>query len=120
MRMWNRSAGLILALVLGMSAAPSSSDAQQPAEIPRIGYLSFRAGPSHLEEAFRQGLREFGYAEGKNISIEYRWANLKPDPLPALAAELAGLQVDVIVSTAGNITALAAKNATRTIPIVFT
>ena len=70
-------------------------------------------------EAFRQELRELGYVEGKNIAIEYRWADFKPDRASALAAELVRLNVDVIVSTGGPVSAHAAKRATKTIPIVF-
>ena len=74
---------------------------------------------SHLRDAFLQGLRELGYVEGRNVVIEYRYAEGKPERLPALAAELVALKVDVIV-TVSNTTALAAKQATRTVPIVFT
>ena len=71
-------------------------------------------------EAFRQGLRELGYVEGKNIVIEYRYAEGKRDRLPALAAELVRLNVDIIVSAGGDGTASPAKQATHTIPIVMT
>jgi len=111
---------LIVALALGDLAAPLAADAQQPAKVPRIGYLSPRPGPSPVDEAFRQGLRELGYAEGQTIAIEYRWANWGSDRLAAFAAELVRLKVEVIVSTGGNLAALAAKDATRMIPIVFT
>ena len=77
------------------------------------------AASSHLRDAFLQGLRELGYVEGRNVVIEYRYAEGKPERLPALAAELVALKVDVIV-TVSNTTALAAKQATRTVPIVFT
>ncbi len=98
-----------------------SAEAQQPTKIPRIGYLS-AASPSANSariEAFRQGLRELGYVEGKNIVIEWRSAEGKLDRLPALAAELVRLKVDVIV-TAGPTATRAAKEATSTIPIVMT
>jgi putative ABC transport system substrate-binding protein len=97
------------------------AQAQQPTKIARVGYLTGATpdGQSARIEAFRQGLRELGYVEGKNIIIEYRYAELKPDRLPALAAELVRLKVDVIVTSATGMT-LAAKNATNTIPIVFT
>ena len=96
------------------------ADAQQPTKVPRIGYLTGATpdGQSARIEAFRQGLRELGYVEGKNIVIEYRYAELKPDRLPALAAELVRLKVDAIVTGGGGITR-AAKEATNTIPIVM-
>jgi putative ABC transport system substrate-binding protein len=98
----------------------SLADAQQPAKIPRIGYLaasSLSANATRLE-AFRQGLLELGYVEGKNIVIEYRYADGKFDRLPALAAELVHLKVDIIVS-AGPTAIRPAKEATSTIPIVM-
>jgi len=118
--MWWSTVGVLVMLTLGMLAAPLAAEAQQPVGKPaRIGYLSFRSGPSHLEEAFRQGLRELGYVEGQNLVIEYRWADFKPDRASTLAAELVRLNVGVIVSTSGPIPATAAKRATETIPIVF-
>jgi putative ABC transport system substrate-binding protein len=98
-----------------------SAQAQQAGKIPRIGYLaaSSLSAQSARIEAFRQGLRELGYVEGKNIVIEYRSAEEKLDRLPALAAELVRLKVDIIV-TAGPIPTRAAKGATSTIPIVMT
>jgi len=101
-------------------AAPLVAEAQQAANVTRIGYLSHNlAASSHLRDAFLQGLHELGYVEGRNVVIEYRYAEGKPERLPALAAELVALKVDVIV-TVSNTTALAAKQATRTVPIVFT
>ena len=104
----------------GLLAAPLAA-AQQAAKIPRIGYLSplSPSSDSIRNEAFRQGLRDLGYVEGQNITIEYRYAEGKFDRLPDLAAGLVRLKVDVIVaaSTPGT---LAAKNATSTIPIVMT
>ena len=97
-----------------------SAEAQQPTKVPRIGYLagaSLSANAARIE-AFRQGLRELGYVEGKNIVIEWRYAEGKLDRLPALAAELVRLKVDVIV-TAGPTATRAAKEATATIPIVM-
>ncbi len=97
-----------------------SAQAQQPENIPRIGYLE-AVSPSISavrSEAFRQGLRKLGYVEGKNIVTEYRYAEGKRDRLPALAAELVRLKVDVIV-TAGASATRAAKKATSTIPIVM-
>jgi ABC-type uncharacterized transport system substrate-binding protein len=99
-----------------MLLAPSYSvSAQQPTQIPRIGYLS---GGGTRIDAFRQGLRELGYVEGKNIIIEWRSAEGKLDHLPALAAELVRLKVDVIVTGGGRATRTA-KEATNTIPIVM-
>jgi len=98
----------------------SSAHAQQPKKVPRIGYLSNTSpsADSARYEAFRQGLRELGYVAGKNVVIEYRYTEGKSDRLPALAAELVRLRVDVIV-TGGGATTRAAKEATTTIPIVF-
>jgi putative ABC transport system substrate-binding protein len=103
----------------GLLAAPLAAEGQQAAKIARIGYLSPNLAASpHLPEAFRQGLRNLGYVEGRNVVIEYRDAEGKPERLPALAAELVALKVDVIVAP-GTPQALAARQATRTLPIVF-
>jgi len=104
----------------GLLAAPFAAEAQQAAKVARIGYLATNraASPHQLNEAFRQGLRDLGYVEGRNVVIEYRDAEGKSERLPALAAELGALKVDVIVTAAGTLPALAAKRATRTIPIV--
>jgi putative ABC transport system substrate-binding protein len=103
----------------GLLAAPLAARAQQPAKVARIGYLATNlAGNPHGREAFRQGLRDLGYVEGRNVVIEYRDAEGKIERLPALAAELVALKVDVIV-TASTVAALAAKQATRTLPVVF-
>ena len=98
-----------------------TAEAQQATKVARIGYLSGAAsdGQSARREPFRQGLRELGYLEGKNIVIEYRWAEGKLDRLPALAAELVRLKVDIIV-TAGASATRPVKEATSTIPIVMT
>jgi len=114
-------AGLRLAITLlfGGLFSPLTVEAQQAAKVPRIGYVSTNlAANPHLSEAFRQGLRDLGYVEGKNVVIEWRSAEGKLDRFPALAAELVALKVDVIVA-ANTRAALAAKQATRTIPIVF-
>jgi putative ABC transport system substrate-binding protein len=98
-----------------------SVEAQQPAKIPRVGLLA-AVSPSAAAariEAFRQGLRELGYVDAKNIVIEYRYAQEILDRLPPLAAELVRLKVDVIVTAGGQATR-AAKQATSTIPIVMT
>ena len=98
-----------------------SADAQQPTKVSRIGYLQ-APPPSAVAartEAFRQGLRELGYVDGKNIVIEWRFAEGNPDRIPRLVAELVRLRVDVIV-TGGSVATHAAKEATATIPIVMT
>jgi putative ABC transport system substrate-binding protein len=103
----------------GLLAAPLAAGAQQAEKGARVGFLatSLATGP-HLTEAFRQGLRDLGYVEGRNVVIEYRDAQGKIERLPALAAELVALKVDVIVAP-NTPAALAAKQATRTLPIVF-
>src|SRR5215470_6785420 len=104
----------------GLLATPLTAEAQQGGKIARIGCLgSPRAPFSHLWEAFRQGLRDLGYVEGRNVVLEFRDSEGKIERLPALAAELVALPVDVIVvgNTPG---ALAAKQATKIIPIVLT
>ena len=117
--MW-RLVPLIVALAVGVLSAPLGADAQRPGKVPRIGYLGYSSAAlePHLVGAFRQGLRDLGHVEGQNIVIEYRWAEGKLDRFPDLVADLVRLKVDVIV-TAGTPGALAAKQATRTIPIVM-
>jgi ABC-type uncharacterized transport system substrate-binding protein len=101
-------------------AAPLAAEAQQTGKVPRIGFLSPASSTTapHVVEAFRQGLRDLGYVEGQNIVVEYRYANGKAEALPDLAAELVSLEVDVIVAS-GTPGPLAAKSATKTIPIVM-
>src|SRR6202521_4419130 len=111
-------AALGVVLALGLLAAPLAAEEQQAGKVPVIGYLIERSGPTAFDEAFRLGLRELGYSEGRNVVVEYRWADGKTERLPALAAELVSLKVDVIV-TSGTPGGLAAKNATSTIPIVL-
>jgi putative ABC transport system substrate-binding protein len=105
----------------GLLGAPLAAEAQQAAKIARIGYLAFNlaAGDPRIREAFLQGLRDLGYVEGRNLLIEYRDAAGKTERFPALAAELVALKVDVIVAGGGTLAALAAKQATTTLPIVF-
>jgi putative ABC transport system substrate-binding protein len=111
---------LVALLAVFLLAAPLAAEGQAPAKVPRIGYLtSLSLTESAIGlESFRQGLRELGYVEGQTIAIEYRFADGQPDRLPALAAELVRLKVDVIV-TGGPPAPEAAKQATSTIPIVF-
>ena len=103
--------------LLALGAAPLPAEAQQAAKVARVGHLSLTASPQ-LRGAFLQGLRDLGYVEGRNVVIEYRDAERKPERFPALAAELVALKVDVIVAS-GTLAALAAKQATTTFPIVF-
>jgi ABC-type uncharacterized transport system substrate-binding protein len=111
----------ITVLTLGalLLAQYLSAEAQQPPKVPRIGYLveGSASGSASLLEAFRQGLRELGYIEGRNIIVEPRWGEADYDRLPALAAELVRLNVDIIVA-APTPPALAAHRATKSIPIV--
>ena len=111
---------LSIVLVVVLLAVAVIAEAQQLQKFPRIGFLTgvYPASISARLEALRQGLREWGYMEGKNIAIEWRYAEGKPDRLPALAAELVRLKVDVIVTGGGPATR-AAKEATSTIPIVM-
>ncbi|MBI4587724.1 MAG: ABC transporter substrate-binding protein [Candidatus Rokubacteria bacterium] len=113
----------VVLVALGILATPLSAGAQQPGRVPRIGILlpgspPTPATPLPTLEAFLQGLRDLGYVEGRNVALEYRWAEGKLDPLSDLAAELVRLKVDVIVThTAPAIQA--AKKATSTVPIVM-
>src|SRR5215471_16991947 len=109
-----------ITLITSFLAALPAGHAQQPGKLFRIGFLGSGGPADHAPrvDAFRQGLRDLGYVEGRTATIEYRLAEGKMERLPALAAELVALKVDVIVAS-GTPTALAAKNATTTIPIVF-
>ena len=110
---------LAVALVLILTLV-TRNEAQQAKKVWRIGFLAATSPSVEAAriEAFRQGLRELGYVEGKNIVIEWRWAEGKFDRLPDLAAELVRLNVDVIV-TGGSTSSGAAKEVTTTIPIVM-
>ena len=104
-------------LALSLSVAASHIAAQPTGKVYHVGLLGTREGPT--TPAFRQGLRELGYAEGRNIALTYRWSDGRAERFPALAAELVNLKVDVLVAS-GPPAALAAKAATAAIPIVFT
>src|SRR6266550_1674490 len=112
--------GGIVAIAVAFAMCGAVAQAQQAKKVPRIGYLfaNFPTTSPARREAFRQGLRELGYVEGKNIVIEYRYAEGKPGRLSEFAAELVRLNVDVIV-TGGPAPTRAAKEATVTIPIVM-
>jgi putative ABC transport system substrate-binding protein len=104
----------------GAAASPLAAHAQQSA-MPVVGFMSGRSpeDSKHLVAAFRQGLSEAGFVEGQTIVIEYRWGLGQYDRMPALAADLVNRQVAVLVGVGGDVSALAAKRATSTIPIVF-
>jgi putative ABC transport system substrate-binding protein len=116
----NNRRKLLVALGASVLATPQVSFAQQKSKVWRIGFLgtSSASGLAGRVEALRSGLRDLGYVEGKNIVIEYRWAEDKYDRLPELATDLVRLKVDVIVAH-GNPGIIAAKNATSTLPIVM-
>ena len=121
-RIQNRKLVGIVTLVVALAVCGAVAQAQQPKKVPRIGYLSPRdpASESTRSEAIRLALRERGYIEGQNIAIEYRYSEGKRDRATELAVELVRLKVDIIVVAGGDPSILAAKNATKTIPIVMT
>jgi putative tryptophan/tyrosine transport system substrate-binding protein len=111
----------VLALCAMLFTVCLPAEAQQPKKVSRLGYLSNTdaATDSPRADGIRLALRELGYIEGQNIAIEYRYAEGKNDRLPELAADLVHLKVDIIVVAAGDVAIQAAKNATKTIPIVL-
>src|SRR6266508_6463849 len=116
-----KPAALSSLFVAALLAVAVIAEAQQPKEVFRIGYLSSGnlTSESARAEGIRLALRERGYIEGQNIAFEYRYAEGRPDREPGFAAELVRLKVDIIVVAAGDVTIQAAKNATKTIPIVM-
>src|SRR5215468_6999880 len=116
-----KAATLSILVTVVMLAGTVLADAQQPTKIPRIGFVSGSGDlktPGPLVEAFRQGLRDLGYIEGKNILVEYRYVEGGLDRVPAVVAELVQLKVDVLVATF-TIAIRAAKQSTKTIPIIM-
>jgi putative ABC transport system substrate-binding protein len=120
-RIQNRKLVGLFALVVTLAMCGAVAEAQQPKNVHRIGYLSNSdpVGESTRSEGIRLALRELGYIEGQNIAIEYRYSEGKPDRAPELAAELVRLKVDSIVVSGGPVWVQAAKNATKTIPIIM-
>ena len=116
--MSRRCLSIVVAALCLLLAAPLAADAQQAGKVPRIGALGGSPAFSPLRESFLQGLRELGYVGGRTVVIEYRYDEEKLERLPASAAELVALKVDVIV-TGSTPAAIAAKQATKTVPIVF-
>ncbi|KRT74322.1 MAG: hypothetical protein XU13_C0008G0010 [Candidatus Rokubacteria bacterium CSP1-6] len=115
-----RAAGLVTTVAFGILLAPLATQAQQSGKVHRIGFLgnSTAALEANLVGPFREGLRDLGYVEGRNVLIEYRWAEGKYERFPALIAELIAMKIDVIV-TAGTPATLAVKKATTSVPLVM-
>ena len=113
-----RRIGFVVVLAASLVLAPLAADAQQAAKIPRVGLIRPGTAPDPYVDAFRQGLDDLGYVERQTVALEYRWAEGRLARLPALAAELVRLKVDIIV-TQGEEATRAAKEATSTIPIVM-
>jgi ABC-type uncharacterized transport system substrate-binding protein len=114
----NRKWGGVVAIVVAFAMCATVAQAQQPAKVPKIGWLGARSASAPARELFVRELRALGYVEGKNIAFEYRYAEGRLDRLSALVDELIRLKVDVLITPATP-AAVVAKNATRTIPIVF-
>jgi putative tryptophan/tyrosine transport system substrate-binding protein len=114
-----RTVAFLVTLVLGILSTLLAADAQEPAKVVRIGILCGESCDTCPYKAFRQRLRELGYPEGQNTAIEERAAEGRVERLSELAAELLGLRVDIILTAGGTESALAAKGATRTLPVVF-
>jgi putative tryptophan/tyrosine transport system substrate-binding protein len=116
--MTRRTIALLVTVALGLLMAPLAAEAQPSVNVPRLGLLSpfSPADTARWHQAFRQGLQDLGWVEGRNISLEYRYAEGRSERLPALAADLVRLQVDIIVA-AVTPDALAAQHATTTIPL---
>jgi len=120
--MWYRTLGGIVTLTLGLLLAPLAAAAPPPARMARIGWLGVGVPAAQVSRPslphFLEGLRELGYVEGHNLTMEYRWAEGKPERLPDLGAELVRLPVDVIV-TPSTLATRAAQQTTTTIPVVM-
>jgi putative ABC transport system substrate-binding protein len=114
-----RIAASVALIGLAVAIAPLVARAQQPAKIPRIGLVADPVATNPFVPVFRQGLRDLGYVEGKNIRIEERYAGGMPGKFPELVAELLAMDIDVLV-VGGTLAAMAAKARTSTVPIVFT
>ena len=117
--MWCSAVGCIMMLTLSLLAAPLATEAQPPGQVYRIGYLDTTPPPAPRWEALLDGLRERGYSEGRNLVFERRFSEGQAERFPELAAELVRLRVDCLLVTTTP-AALAAKQATTTIPIVMT
>ncbi len=113
------TAGFLITLALGILSGPTAADAQQAGKVYRVGYMSVvsRQSAEPLMSIFLRALRDLGWIEGRNLLVEWRWADGKVERLSGFAVELAKLNVDLIVAPQSD-SALAAKRATRTIPIV--
>src|SRR5215211_1314055 len=120
MTMWGNTIGCIVTLILSLLTTPLTSQAQHAAHVSRLGLLmpGSASGYASRLEAFRHGLRDLGYVEGRTITLEFRFAEGQADRLPALAEELVRLPVDVLVVD-GTIAIRPAQHATTTIPIVM-